>query len=64
MSSDIGSYLRGLRKRGYTIDQRGSGHLTLRWKGERVATTTGSRACARSLSNLKAQVRRFERSLV
>lgn len=62
MDSDTTSYLRKLRKRGYTVPggRNGRGHIQV-WHGDTlVATASGTASGGRSFANFKAQVRRFE----
>lgn len=62
VADDTTSYLRRLRKRGYTVPaaRNGRGHIEV-WFGDTlVARTSGSGWQGRGFANFKAQIRRFE----
>jgi hypothetical protein len=62
VSSDLGCYLRDLRKRGYTITWAGSGHQIITDGTRRVTVISSTpRGGRRSLDNLKSTIRRYER---
>ena len=62
VAGDTTSFLRQLKKRGYTVPdtRNGRGHIEV-WFGDTlVARTSGSGWQGRGFLNFKAQVRRFE----
>lgn len=64
MADDTAAFLRKLAKRHYRLDWSGSGHVKVYW-GDKLVTTAANtpRGGCRSFDNLKAAIRRFERSL-
>lgn len=60
--NDTVTLRRNLEARGYKWEHGGS-HWKITWQGRLVATASCSpRGGKRSLNNLRAQIRRFERS--
>lgn len=59
---DISAYLRKLSKLGYDVQRTGGDHMAIRYRGEFVTTHGLTSGGHRGLANLKATIRRFERT--